>query len=158
MKRALKITVIMFFAALIIIQFIRPDFSNPQINQAETLEATTQVPATVANILQRSCADCHSNKTVYPWYAQIAPASWFLADHIDAGRREMNFSVWKTYETRKKLRKLEETCEQVKGRMMPLPSYLWIHRDAKLTDEEIKVLCEWTESESARLSAATNGQ
>ena len=154
MKRALKIIVIVLFLCFIVMQFFRPDLSNPQVNDAETLEAATQVPENIAAILQRSCSDCHTNKTFYPWYAQIVPSSWFLAQHIDEGRRELNFSVWNTYETRKKRRKLDEICEQVKAKAMPLPSYLWIHWSAKLSDEEIKVLCDWTEGEGRRLAEA----
>lgn len=147
MKKILKIIAIILVLAFIVIQFFRPDFTNPPINSAETLQA----PENVGAILKSSCNDCHSNETSYPWYSRIQPAAWFLADHIAEGRREMNFSVWNTYEPRKQSRKLEKVCEQVKYKMMPLPSYLWIHWSAKLSDEEIKILCDWTESERARL-------
>lgn len=155
-KKILKVVVIIVFIAFIGIQFIRPDFNNPPVVAAETLEASTQVPENVEGILTRSCADCHSNKTNYPWYSKIQPSANFLAGHISEGRRELNFSVFNTYEARKKSRKLEEMCEQVQSREMPLPSYLWIHRSAKLSDDEIKTLCDWTESERARLGAAQN--
>lgn len=151
MKRALKITVIILFAGFVVMQFFRPDLSNPQINDGETLEAAGRIPENVAVILRRSCSDCHTNKTVYPWYAQIAPLSWYLARHIDDGRRKLNFSLWNTYETRRKRRKLDEICEQARAGLMPLPSYLWIHRKAKLSEEEIETLCDWAENESERL-------
>lgn len=155
-KKILKVVVLVIFIAFVAIQFIRPDFSNPPVVQTETLEASTQVPENVEAILTRSCADCHSNQTKYPWYSYIQPSANFLSGHISEGRRELNFSVFNTYEARKKSRKLEEMCEQVKYREMPLPSYLWIHWDAKLSDDEIKILCEWTESERARLTPAQN--
>ena len=151
MKRALKIIVIVLFGGFIVMQFFRPDLSNPPVNEAETLESATQVPENVSAIFRRSCSDCHSNKTVYPWYAKIAPSSWFLAGHIDDGRRELNFSIWNTYETSSRQHKLDEICEQVKARAMPLPSYLWIHWNAGLSDDEIKILCDWTEAENKRL-------
>lgn len=154
MKKALKITVIVLFAAFIAIQFYRPDFTNPPVIAEQTLEANNQIPGAVENILVRSCNDCHTNKTEYPWYSQIAPSSWFLANHISDGRRHLNFSEWRTYEISRKRRKLEEVCEQVKEREMPLPSYLWIHWGAKLSDEEVKILCDWTESERSRLESA----
>ena len=151
MKKALKIIAIVIFLGLIIIQFFRPDFTNPPVNPDETLEAAITVPENVKAILKRSCADCHSHETKYPWYSKIQPSAWFLKDHIDEGRRELNFSVFKTYEPRRQRRKLSEICEQVQPRQMPLPSYLWIHWDAKMSDEEIKTLCEWSESESAKI-------
>lgn len=152
MKKALKILAIIFVLAFVVIQFFRPDFTNPPVNQAETLQAATVVPENVQSILARSCMDCHSNETRYPWYSKVQPSAWFLADHIAEGRRELNLSVWKTYEPRRQRRKLSEICEQIQAKEMPLPSYLWIHRDARLSDEEIKTLCDWTESESAKIA------
>jgi len=151
MKKALKIIAIIIIIAFIAIQFIRPDFTNPPVNQAETLYATNSVPENVQGILNRSCKDCHSNETSYPWYSKIQPSAWFLKDHIDEGRRELNFSVWKTYEPRRQRRKLGEICEQVQSREMPLPSYLWIHSEAKMSDDDIKTLCDWADSERAKI-------
>lgn len=151
MKKILKIIAIVFALAFIIIQFIRPDFTNPPINQAETLEAATQVPDNVQKILNRSCKDCHSNETKYPWYSNIQPSAWFLSDHIQEGRKELNLSVWKTYEPRRQRRKLGEICEQVQSKEMPLPSYLWIHWDTKMSESDIKTLCDWTEEEQAKI-------
>jgi hypothetical protein len=102
-------------------------------------------------ILSRSCADCHSNRTNYPWYSKIAPASWLLADHIDEGRKELNISVWNTYETRKKIRKLDSICEEVQDGEMPLPSYLWIHWDAAMKPGDAATLCNWANGEKERL-------
>ena len=146
MKKALKIALIVLVVVFVIAQFIRPDRSAPAIDPAQTLEASAVVPADVKMILQRSCADCHSNPTTYPWYSNISPASWWLQDHINKGRHEMNFSEWATYSAKKKNKKLEEICEQVTSREMPLPSYLWIHRDAALSDDEIAALCSWSRS------------
>ena len=153
LRKIVKIAFILLVLAFIVGQFIRPDFSNPPVIPSETLTASTQVPADVQQILTRSCYDCHSNQTQYPWYSKVTPFNWFLADHINDGRREMNFSVWNTYTTKKKLRKLEELCEQVEQAEMPLPSYLWIHREAVLADGDARLLCEWSKAESARLSA-----
>lgn len=151
MKKILKIIAIVLAVGFIVIQFIRPDFTNPPIVEAETLEAATQIPENVQSILNRSCKDCHSNKTVYPWYSKIQPSAWFLAGHIEQGREELNFSVWNTYKASRKEKKLEDICEEVKAKAMPLPSYLWIHWDAKLSDEDIKTLCDWTEQEKAKI-------
>ena len=155
MKRLIKIVLIVAVALAAIAQFIRPDLSNPPIVAQQTLEASTAVPAEVGSILQRSCNDCHTNATTYPWYSRITPVSWWLKDHIDHGREELNFSIWNTYETRRKVRKLEELCEQVETREMPLPSYTWAHRDAPLSDDEIRTLCEWSKAERNRLEPSS---
>lgn len=155
LKRIVQVVVIVLFAAFILIQFFRPGLTNPPVVKGETLQDSTQIPENVNALLNRSCNDCHSNETVYPWYSKIQPAAWFLRDHIDEGRREMNFSVWNTYETRKKLRKLEEVCEQIQSKEMPLPSYLWMHGDAELSDEEIKIICDWTQKEREKLNRSS---
>lgn len=156
LKKILKITAIVLVVGFVVAQFIRPDFTNPPVDPAETLNASTQVPADIQQILTTSCSDCHSNQTVYPWYSKITPSNWFLADHIKEGRREMNLSVWNTYKTEKKKRKLDEICEQVEDGKMPLPSYLWIHRDAALDASQRQALCDWAKTESATLSSAEN--
>jgi len=151
LKKILKIAVIVIVIAFIAGQFIRPDFTNPPVVEADTLWASTNVPGDVRRVLERSCADCHSNETKYPWYSRITPSNWFLANHIRDARREMNFSVWNTYKPEKKVRKLAELCEQVENAAMRLPSYLWIHRDAVLKEGDAKLLCDWAKAESERI-------
>lgn len=151
MKKVLKILLIVFTVAFVGIQFVRPDFSNPPVNGSDTIAAVLSPPDDVANLLKRSCSDCHSNETRYPWYSRIQPSAWFLQDHIDEGRRELNFSVWRTYEPRRQKKKLTEICEQIRAGEMPLPSYLWIHRDAALNPDEARLLCDWAESEAAKI-------
>lgn len=151
MKKWLKISVISLFALVFLVQFIRPAQNNPAIIDAATLESTTAVPANVEAILTRSCSDCHTNKTVYPWYSKVTPVNWFLAHHIDEGRQTLNFSVWNKYETPRKKRKLDQICEQATDGEMPLPSYLWIHGDARLSPEDVRALCDWTENETLRI-------
>ena len=103
-----------------------------------------QVPAQVRQILKTSCYDCHSNNTVYPWYAAIQPVSLLLADHIKDGKAELNFSEFGTYSLRRQYRKLEEIGEQVKEGEMPLTSYSIIHTNAKLSLDQQLVLSNWT--------------
>jgi len=108
LKKGLKVAVIILAVLFVAIQFYRPDRNNPPETAANTLESSTAVPDDVRMILTRSCADCHSNRTTYPWYSNVSPFSWFLDNHIRDGRREVNISDWNTYETRKKVRKLDE--------------------------------------------------
>ncbi|MFN0140670.1 MAG: heme-binding domain-containing protein [Pyrinomonadaceae bacterium] len=150
-KKIVKILAIIIVAAFVVIQFFRIDKTNPPVVEANRLEAALAVPADVSMILGRSCADCHSNNTSYPWYSNIQPAAWFLEDHIDQGRRELNLSEFNTYTAKKKKRKLEEVCEMVESGAMPLPSYLWIHRDAALSESERKALCEWAKGEAEKI-------
>ncbi|MCY7377560.1 MAG: heme-binding domain-containing protein, partial [Pyrinomonadaceae bacterium] len=115
------------------------------------LEATTQVPEKVGQILKRSCSDCHTNQTSYPWYSNITPVNWLLAQHIDEGRQKLNFSIWNTYNAKRKGRKLDEICDQVIGGEMPYNQYLWMHGDSKLSDEDKRLLCNWGETEKAKI-------
>jgi hypothetical protein len=150
-KFFLKTIVIVLFAVFIVLQFYRPDRTNPPIVQAETLETTTEIPENVRAILKRSCNDCHSNETVYPWYSNVSPFSWLLADHIEEGRRELNFSIWNTYTAKKKRHKYDEICEQVTNGEMPHNQYVWIHRDAALSEQDKINLCDWVETEKAKI-------
>ncbi len=151
MKKILKIIAIVLCVAFVAIQFYRPSKINPPIVAAETLEATTEIPETIHAILKRSCSDCHSNETVYPWYSNISPFSWLVVDHIKEGRSEFNISVWNTYSAKKKRHKLDEVCEQVTSGAMPHNQYLWIHRDALLSQEDKKILCDWAETKKAKI-------
>ncbi len=151
-KKIVKSAALIVFIVLIAIQFWRPAKTTPPIVESETLEATTNVSTDVQAIMKRSCNDCHSNKTDYPWYSNVAPISWKVVQHIDEGREELNFSRWGTYNDKRKLRKLEEICEQIQERQMPHNQYLWIHRDAYLSESNIKVMCDWT----AKVSGSFN--
>ena len=151
LRKILKVLLILLVFAFVVAQFIQPSFSNPPVVETETLQASTEVPAEVQAVLTRSCSDCHSNETRYPWYSKVTPFNWLLADHIEDGRKELNFSVWNTYTPNKKARKLEELCEQVENGAMPLPSYLWIHREAVMRDGDAALLCSWAKAESKRI-------
>ena len=97
-------------------------------------------------ILERACYDCHSNHTRYPWYAEIQPLGWWLADHVKEGKAHLNFSTFGTYPAKRQTRKLEELIEEVEGGNMPLGSYKLTHTDARLTPAEIKALTDWAAS------------
>lgn len=150
-----RVVLLALLVALIVAQFIRPkSMANPRVDEAKTLYAVEQVPPEVRSILDRSCNDCHSSRTAWPWYAQIAPVSWFLADHVKDGRREMNVDEWGDYTFRRRARKLQETCEQVEQHEMPIKSYLRLHRDATLSDADRKALCDWSKALRASIIAA----
>ncbi len=128
---------------LVGIQFVRIDKTNPPVVEGEDFIVVTQPPAEVATLLRNACYDCHSNETKYPWYTNVAPISWWIEEHIRHGRGELNFSKWGTYPIKKAHHKLKESYEMVEGKEMPLPSYLWTHSEAELTNEEQQLLVQW---------------
>lgn len=154
-RKIFKIFAAVLLAGFVVIQFFQIDKSTPPINESETLSASVAVPADISEIIGRSCNDCHTYKTIYPWYSNIQPAAWFLDDHIRTGRQELNFSIFNTYSLKKKLKKLEEICEQVELKEMPLPSFLWLHHDAVLSESDGEALCEWAKHEIAALDSQT---
>ena len=154
MKKYIKYAVILLILLFVAAQFIRPDLTNPPTDAAQTLAATEPPPGDVDIILTRSCNDCHSNNTQYPWYSKITPSNWFLADHITDGRRHLNLSEWGTYSAKKRAKKYKEICEMVQTREMPLPSYLWLHGESALSDADIQALCDWSRLEAAKIETA----
>ncbi|MEP6789065.1 MAG: heme-binding domain-containing protein [Acidobacteriota bacterium] len=152
MKKALKILAVLIVVGIIVLQFFGIDKTNPPIVPSETLEATVAVPPDVSQIIVRSCNDCHTNSTIYPWYSNVQPIGWFLKNHIDDGKRDLNFSIFNTYTAKKKAKRLEDICELVQSKEMPLPSYLWIHRESVLSDSDIKTLCDWSKQEESKIA------
>jgi Haem-binding domain len=150
--RILKWVVMVLAVIFLGAQFIRPERTNPAIDQSQTIEAHVQVPTDVSSILARSCNDCHSNKTVWPWYSNITPVSWWLTDHVNHGRKDLNMSEWGKLPRDRQERKLREICDEVTGGMMPLPSYLPAHPSARLSEQDKKALCDWTDAERERLA------
>jgi hypothetical protein len=149
--RILKIILIVLAIAFIGIQFVRPEKNNGRIDPAKELSAAVSVPADVDAILRRSCYDCHSNTTRYPWYAEMMPAGWFLADHIEEGRARLNFSEYGWGSLRRQYHKLGEITEQINEGGMPLSSYLIMHGDAALTADEKETLNRWVEASRASM-------
>jgi len=136
------------------IQLMRPARSNPPVDESQTIEARTQMTPQVKAIFERSCNDCHSNKTVWPWYTNVAPISWWIVGHINEARQLMNLSEWGKLDRDRQDRKLRQICDEVTDGGMPLPSYLPMHPKAKLSEQDKKTLCDWTAAERERLSGA----
>jgi mono/diheme cytochrome c family protein len=139
-------------------QFVRPAKNTPVAGSHEhDLFSRHTAPAEVRAAFQRACYDCHSNETRYPWYAEVQPAGWFLATHVRDGKKHLNFSeFWKQPEGRAR-RQLEACLDEITEGTMPLASYTWIHRQARLTDAEIEAVAAWVEKtgdELRRLDAA----
>ena len=132
------------FALLVAAQVVRVDRTNPP------LEQDVAAPPEVDVVLRRACYDCHSNETVWPWYSDVAPLSWFLARDVREGRRELNFSTWNAYDAKKKAKKLKETAEEVAEGEMPPWFYVAAHRHAALSPADAERLRAWTAEELAK--------
>ena len=145
-KKIFKGLFYLLLLGFVIIQFFRPAKNKSEGTSKNDISTLYTVPLDVQNILKTSCDDCHSNNTVYPWYAEIQPVSWWLNSHIEDGKKDLNFSEFATYRIRRQYKKLEEINELVKENEMPLDSYLWIHKDAKLSDQQKLTVANWAEA------------
>jgi Haem-binding domain len=120
------------------LQFVPVSRTNPPER------APAMAPPEVHTILQRSCYDCHSNETRWPWYSRIAPGSFLISRDVTEGRRELNLSTWSQYDPRRKARKLREIGEQVEKGKMPQWYYVLLHPDARLSAADRQLLLEWS--------------
>lgn len=138
-----------FFLALLLIlvvmQFFRPDKNVTQGDHTVDFISETNPPSEVKMILEQSCYDCHSNNTVYPWYNNVAPISFWLSEHIKDAKKHLNFSDWNSYDVKKKDHKLEEVEEMVSEGEMPLNEYTWTHEEARLTEQQRKAIVTWAQ-------------
>ncbi len=126
----------------IIIQFFRPTKNVATAEQPQSINNVYTVPDNVGVILKNACFDCHSNYTKYPWYINIQPVAWWMDDHIQEGKRKLNFSEFGNYPLKKQDHKLEEVTEQIVDEM-PLKSYRLAHSNARLTAEDKKLITDW---------------
>ncbi len=133
----IKIVLSLIFI-LITIQFIPVEKTNPPVDKRYEIKAPKEVKA----LFKRACYDCHSNETKWPWYSNIAPASFYIAKHVKDGRAWLNFSEWEKYNDKKKT-KLKREIFRAVALAMPLPMYLSVHKEAKLTEEEKDKIRYW---------------
>lgn len=141
-----KKIMLVLLAALVVIQFIHPKKNTSEGPQPNYIGNNYAVPPDVKTILDKACNDCHSNNTRYPWYAKLQPVDWWMNDHVVDGKKEINFDEYTNRPARYQYRKMEEVIEQVKEREMPLKSYTWTHKDARLTSDERAKLTSWAQS------------
>jgi lysozyme family protein len=151
--RLLRWVAIVLAVCLIIAQFFGPVKSNPASDTTQSIESKMQVTPQAAAIIDRSCNDCHSNKTRWPWYSNVAPVSWFVIGHVNEGRENLNFSEWGHYSQREVDSVLRQICREVKAGAMPLSSYTPMHPGSSLSPDDVKTLCDWTTAERARIAA-----
>lgn len=140
MTRILRYLLIGLGVVFVAIQFVPVERANPQVT------GLVDAPRDVLTILQRSCWDCHSNETEWPWYAYVAPVSFRVSQHVWMGREHVNFTEWDGYDAEELEEAYEEIVKEIERGGMPLSDYLLVHRNAKLTTADRERLVSWAES------------
>lgn len=150
MKKLVRIALIILVVGAVAIQFFRPE-KNLGAPTPDHIFEKEQIPENVKTTLKNACMDCHSDQTTYLWYHHIVPVAWMINDHIVEGKKELNFSEWGQMDTFDKIGILEDICSEVENKKMPIKAYVQMHKEAKLTEEQIAALCAWTEKLSEEL-------
>ena len=140
--------IVKIIALILLVGFVGIQFVPTDLNQSDTVPKTdfllvNNTQENISALLQESCYDCHSNNTEYPWYNKVQPVAWFLEDHINEGKEELNFNESDAYSNRRKNSKLKSIISQVKDDEMPLASYTLIHKDAKLSNSEKTLIIDY---------------
>ena len=152
MKIRLRTTSFALLALIVIASLATPPRTAERAGAP--LLSGAQVDPRVLATIARSCADCHSDATRYPWYSYIAPVSWLVERDVIRGRERLNLSNWSDYPPLRRQRFLSEIANQVLDGEMPLPLYTLLHRSAKLSAADMEAIFQWTQAERARLVAA----
>ena len=139
-KRVILALVVLFMIA----QFIRPSRTNPPVDPALAINASQTVGPAIHSIFARSCNDCHSDLTIWPWYSSVAPTSWLLSYDVKKGRSAMNLSRWGAYPVEKRNDLVKEICTEMSDGEMPGRAYTILHPVARLTDADVQTVCRWT--------------
>ena len=140
--------IVKIIALILLVGFVGIQFCAHRPQSSDTVPKTdfllvNNTQENISALLQESCYDCHSNNTEYPWYNKVQPVAWFLEDHINEGKEELNFNEWDAYTNRRKNSKLKSINSQVKDDEMPLASYTLIHKDAKLSNSEKTLIIDY---------------
>ncbi len=145
-RKILKKIGLILLLIFIVIQFIPTNRNLSTQVLKDDFITTFNPPKNIATKLKISCYDCHSNNTYYPWYNKIQPIAWFLENHINEAKKELNFSEFGNYSNRRQKSKLKSIISQIKDNEMPLKSYTIMHKDAIITDKRKKQIIIWIEN------------
>lgn len=141
--KIIKKILVLLLIVFVIAQFFGPDKNEGDLASVDAFLTETNPPENIKALLKESCFDCHTSATRYPWYSNITPVNYWMADHVKHGKKHFDMSNWEGNSVKKKDHKLEELIEMVEEKEMPLPSYTWTHTEAKLSDSQIKDIVEW---------------
>lgn len=148
----LKKILIGLLIVIVISQFVQPSKNNGEAASVKDVSQAVFVPDSVMFLLKTACYDCHSNRTNYPWYSKITPINWWLKNHVDEGKKHLNFSIFNEYDSKKQDHKMEEIIEMVAEHAMPLESYLWLHKEAHLTNAQREMIITWARNSRTAIS------
>ena len=140
MSRRMKQGAIVLAAVFAAAQFVRPERATPPIDVSRTIQAQIGMASGLGAVLDRACSDCHSNKTVWPWYTQIAPVSWAMAYGVKEGRKAVNFSEWDKYQPEVQRTLLAASCQDARNSKMPGP-YTLLHPEMRLSSQDVATIC-----------------
>jgi hypothetical protein len=136
LKQVAIVIVVVFAAA----QFVRPERANPTTDVSRTIQAHMPAGSPLVAVLDRSCRDCHSNQTVWPKYAQVAPLSWLMAQAVKEGRNALNFSEWAEYQPAQQRLLLATSCDAATSGKMP-GVYTLVRPETRLSPQDIETIC-----------------
>jgi hypothetical protein len=156
--KILKKTGYFLLFTFIIAQFFGPEKNEGNLESIAAFITETNPPEDVKKILETTCYDCHTNKTEYPWYNNITPVNYWLAEHVKDGKKHLNFSKWSAYSLKKKEHKMDELYEEVEEKKMPLDSYTWTHSEANLTQKQIDAVVHWGKNVQANYKQQLNSK
>jgi len=139
-----------------ITSFTHPFGKAKDVQPTRPLLQGAQIEAPVLNVLKRSCQNCHSEQTTWPWYSYVGPVSWLVERDVQEGRSHFNMSRWAEYGPDDRLQMLGGISTMVRNGDMPLPQYVLLHPDAKLSQDEVKLLDQWGHEERKRLRTPAN--
>ena len=151
--KILKLVGIVLAIAFAAIQFIRPAKNIAADGSPQHIVNIVDVPAEIRTILDNACADCHSDNTRYPWYAEVQPVGWLLERDVMEGKKHFNMSQFGAGRSSIQAHKLEEIETEVGDEEMPPAAYQWMHPEAKLTAEQRSRLIEWTNAARNQIKA-----
>ena len=149
--KLMKKILLVLLVVIIAVQFIQPARNTNDRVLSTGISKVVLIPKNVDSILKVACYDCHSNHTNYPWYSYVQPVGWILHNHITNGKKQLNFSQFGSYPTRRQQSKLKAIADQVKDAEMPLKSYTFIHKNARLSGAEKTILINWARNASDNL-------
>jgi hypothetical protein len=147
MKRSLKIAIFSIIVFTALAQLIRPERNSTDMIPQTDISRFVDLPADISGLLTAACYDCHTENTVWPWYSNFSPVSWLVARDVKYGKERLNFSEWGDYSDMRKISKYVMICELVESGAMPILPYKLMHKEARLTGDQRKVICLWAEKQ-----------
>jgi len=153
-RRLVKLTPILLVSVFVGMQFV----STPAVSKTSAAgpHRAEMIDPQVGKILDRSCQDCHSSRVGLPWYGRVAPLSWYISKHIVEGREVLDFSEWATRAPSDNERML--ICDAISDDSMPLSDYTAIHRKARLSKQDVKLICGWAATSSTPMMPTEVGK